>query len=256
MVDEVRSDVGQFVLPGGYVKDNVCYDKVLIKSMTGVEEDILVSRNVPIVKRLNMVFYNCIVELKSDSGEVINKNNPDELANAIDELPLVDRLYLLICLRRVSLGDMYSMAVKCLEANCGKVSRQVIDLSQAEVRPPFDKIKREYEFNLPSGKLVKARILTGKTEEQMVQKRQADKDVMSTSILSRVISIDNKPVTLKMIKELSIKERNFLRNKFDEMEGRVETDVIVVCPFCQTESTVALDLGQVDFFFPSLQGRD
>ena len=129
-----------FTLPCGYVDESgTLHQKVQLREMTGVEEEILAGKG-EVTARLNRVIANCIVSLGEDL--------PGDL-RLVKKLTVVDRVFLLIALRRVSLGDDYGMKIKC--PACSEESNFRVDLSGLEVRHMEDPTKRRFEGNLPSG---------------------------------------------------------------------------------------------------------
>lgn len=236
--------------PGGYLReDGVLFDRAIVRPLTGEEEDILTSRRLSYVTRFNMVFTNCIQELSSGTEKIELKT---EVAKAVPKLTIGDRVFLLFVLRQISIGDEFDFDIQCPECN-RKLEKRVY-LSQLKVFPMPDKRKRVFEEQLPSGVKCKWQVMTGELEEKM-ERMRSEKDALSLAIFVRLVEFDGREPTLYDVKSLVLSDRNYLRQRFDENEGGVETDILVDCKYCGAQFTTMLDIGQTSFFFPGLRRR-
>jgi len=244
--DDAKTTQGEFELPGSYIDDEGgIFSVVKLKEMTGKEEDILAARTIPFVRRVNTVLRNCIESLSNGTKEITDKK---ELLIAVQKMTIGDRLFLIIALRRVSLGDMFSMEIIC--PDCKKQGHYSVDLKDLDVKKMEKKDLREYEVKMPCGKVAKMKIMLGE-DESRISKIRNENDFLTLSLLARVIEIDGKQPSLTTIKDLSIRDRNYLRAKMDEVEGGIETIVDVTCSSCGTDFKTDLDVGDRNFFFPS-----
>ena len=252
-LEAAKADAGQFVLSGGYVKDGHLYNKAVLRGMTGVEEDVLVARRVPVQKRIDTIIKNCIVSLSGDDG--VTLTDKAVIAEAVGNLTATDRIILLIAIRIVSLDSKYAFDVKCPE--CEATTHTAVDLTEflKDVVLMPEPMKRVgYDVTLPSGKRVLWDVLTSNKEAEVGQRnRQLPEDAVSASLLARITTIDGQQATLDAVKALPLKDRNALRAEFERVEGSIETaieDIICTNANCGAMFNSALDLGQVGFFFP------
>jgi hypothetical protein len=238
------------ILPGGLIKEGKLYDRVCLREMTGVEEDIMIDRKLSVGRRMNLVMANCMTSLESEDGdEVDGVIDSKGMLDAVQDLTVGDRVVLMLLIREASLGPMFPMRVNCPE--CGEAGNYQVNLHDLVIKALPDKMVREYTETLPSGQKAKLKIMTGREEGLLTAKRN-DPDFLSHAIGLRLVELEGKPVgSVHQIKALSLKDRNALRTAFEEHEGGVDTDIDITCDKCGRESTVVLDIAQKDFFFPS-----
>ncbi len=266
--DEPKSGVGFFDLPGGFIDNEaVLHTDIELHEMTGVEEDLLGSRSGNVIKRLNQVMSNCIERL----GTITNKQ---QITEAVRNFTMVDRNFIFVALRRVSLGDDYKMRVECPKCEKPTPRDMVLDLGSLTVTKMPEPMKREYDVELPRGKTAVWRIMTGIEEEKLSILREAaqSKDVLTYSIMMRLISVGGKELSLgkrlkdsrgrvnldregreafRLVKGMPTKDRDFLRSQFREKEAGMDTDVEFECPDCGEIFISTFDPAQIGFFFPS-----
>ena len=95
--------------------------------MTGAEEELLTNqRLIRTGDAVNQVLKNCIVRL-GDNDEPSMKDVLDLLSG--------DRLFILVKLRQVSLGDEVELELVCPNAACRATNHVAVDLEELEVTP-------------------------------------------------------------------------------------------------------------------------
>lgn len=245
-LDQSHSPSGIFTLPCGFMDDEGNFHtEAEIREITGVEEDILLGKGGSGFQRLNSVLTNCVVRI----GTI---NDPRKLASVVTRLRTADRTFLLIQLRRVSLGDRYPFEFKC--PSCREKSVLELDLSELETQPTKDPERETFDFSTPSGKKLVVKAMNGVVEAELDrQVRKRNDDQMTALLLARIESIDGKEGKgLKpILKSFTSRDRNAIRSFFDEIDGGVETDVEVECPSCGEEEEVGVRPTDSGFFFPS-----
>ena len=243
-IEKAKSSVDGFTLPCGFLSpDGAIWTDIQVREITGEEEEILAAKNMSPVKKINKVMANCTVSIGPASGKEVEAIIPD--------LPQGDRLFLLLAIRRTSLGDEMPFEAKC--PSCERDSQLTVDLSELEIKPMPDPKIRTYSVVLPrSQKSVLMKVMTGRGEE-LVSKvvTAAGKDGLTASLLARTESVDSAPATLDTLKSLSLADRNYMRDQFEEHEGGVDTEVEVECPGCGFEFFTDIDFGAAGFFNPS-----
>lgn len=237
-------------LPCGYIKDGVVHSVAIVREMTGYEEDILAAKG-PIVQRLARIIENCMVSIG-------NLSERRDIAAAVSELTGNDRLALIIAIRRLSLGDYYDPKVVC--PGCGSTHTQSLNLSQVEIVPMKNRMLREREDILSSGKIITWHVLKTDDEEwlQSIRKKYKE-DVLTLALLARVDVVGEEKLdrvkkfkdSIACLKKLGIKDRGEIRKLFSEEEGSVDIEVDFQCPDCEREWKADMDVGQSSFFFPS-----
>lgn len=242
-----KSPVGIFELPCGYVdpETNELTLEVELREIRGREEEMLNSKKVPSEGKLSNLLVSCIERLGSISDKKV-------LRKIVEDMTTGDRVFLMFCLRRVSLGDDMPLRQNCPNPKCGASNFYIIDLSELKINKMPDPTKRTYDVVLPrSKKSVRFRVSTGR-DEQLRQKfsvRNKD-DMASLVLMMRIELFDDEPPTLEGLKDLGLSDRNFLRSQFESVEGGIDLEVDLDCPKCGREWKRDLELTP-DFFFPS-----
>lgn len=262
-----KAAVGVYTLPAGYLgPDGRLHREIWLKEMTGVEEDIMSSRGGSVLSKLNQVMANCIERI----GDITDKR---EIREIVKDLPVGDRNFIIVSLRRVSLGDEYTMEVVCTNPVCERTQEMVLDLSTMAVNEMPEPDRREFELELPSGKVAVWKVMTGAEEETLEKIREAtEKDMLTFAVLMRLVYLDGEKISIGSrvkdsrgrlsldksgqasflkVKQLSSRDRNALRNEFQEKEGGMEDEVEFECEKCGKTVRAGLDLAQLGFFFPS-----
>lgn len=246
-IAEAKPGIDSYELPCGLLTgEGELYTDVTVREMTGEEEEILGAKNMPVTKKINKVLANCTQSI----GPVPKPAIPQ----LIPSLMQGDRIFLLLAIRRVSLGDEMPFNSKC--PSCDAESQFTIDLGDLDVKPMPDPRKRLYELTLPrTGKKLRMKTLTGLGEDAISKASNRGKDVITTAIFCRVESIDDEPPKMQDIKKLPLIDRNFLKNSWEDHEGGVDTTIQIECPTCDFDYETELDISQEGFFNPSAASK-
>jgi len=240
-----RSDMGHFVLPCGYIIDTDDGKKLLrdihLREMTGHEEDLL-SADMAFDRKMNGLIAACTQSL----GPI---EDPRMIAKIVPKLLEGDRLFLFFALRRVSLGDSYPFREKC--PSCSKMSVHNFNLADLEMVEMPDPMKRAYEVTLPgSNDIAVIRCLTGEDEPRRQQLKNRLQP-LSLQIFLRLVSYNGEEATINHVRGMTQRDRAFLRGKFVEIDGGVETRIKLNCSKCSYEFERDLDPSHPGFFSPS-----
>ena len=250
-VHEPRAAVLSGELPCGHLDaEGRVHFAYVVTEMTGVEEDLLAGKG-PVIPRLNRVIGNCLVSL----GSITERAALHAAAGALTSM---DRMVLLIALRRASLGDAYDMRMGC--PACHREAAFAVDLSGLEVTPMPDRTVRVFTEPLPSGRLATWHVMSTEDEEWASRKRRGNEDdLLTLSMLARVSHVGSVVLDRERgwaaardaLKALPMRDRERLRIAFDEREGGVDDEVEFACAECGHEWRASLDVAQPGFFFPS-----
>lgn len=221
-----------FTLPSGIEAE--------LREMTGAEEEILTNpRLIRSGDAINRVLENCVLRL----GENDKPSSKDVL-----DLLSGDRLFLLVKLRQVSLGDEVTLELTCPNPTCREVNTVVINLEDLEVTPYTE--EREFTLTLPgSGKVVRFRHLDGHMEKRLASLKEAN---ISSAMLMRLIDVDGKAPSKKLISDLSLRDRNALREAMRESDAGIDTMIEVDCAVCGTRIRTRLET-EPSFLFPGVR---
>lgn len=249
-----KSSQGVFELPCGYLgPDGTLHTEIAVRELTGAEEDLLATKQITPFKKYNELLVRCTQRL----GTITDRG---QLSSAMMSLPVGDRLFLLLAIRRVSLGDEYSFTEPCPNTECKSVERYTVLLSDLDIKKMPDPKKRIHDVNLPSGATARFRISTGADEERALmlettkKKRGEEEDLLSKGILMRLELLDGLPPELQAVKNMKWRDRVALREEWNRVEGGVDTEIDMVCPTCGYEFKREIELS-ANFFFPSATSK-
>ena len=220
-----------FTLPSGIEMELV--------EMTGVEEDLLTNRR--LMRKgegINQVLLNCTKRL----GE----NEEPKMKDVLDLLS-GDRLFALVRLRQISLGDEVELELSCPNPVCGERTFITLDLNDLEVTPYGE--EREFEFTLPgSHKVVKFGYLDGHKEKRLAALKEP---TLTAAMMIRIVEIDGEPPSKKALNEMTMGGRSALRKEMLRVDGGIDTQVDVPCDACGARIRTRLE-AEPGFLFPSV----
>jgi len=246
-IADPKATTGAGTLPCGHVTaSGELITDVVVREITGAEEDMLASPKIKDYKKMGELIARCTESI----GTITDR---DEIARIIPQLLVGDRVYLFLLIRRVTLGDEYPFRSKCPE--CQAEGSFNVDLSALDVKSMADPIKRTLEVTTPRGRQVVMAPMDGVREERLSTFKN-ENDKATLALAARVVSLQGKPATIGDLKALSLSERNFLRDCYQQVEGGVDTTVEITCPHCNFDFKNELDVTQRAFFFPSVAKKD
>lgn len=251
-LDAARSPYMSFDLPNGYLDyDNMNGDKpmlhknVELQEITGREEDMLMSRDGDANKKMNNLMTACVRQI----GPYTEK---PKIAQIVKKLLSIDRFFLIYKIREISLGNEYRFSSPC--PNCGDDKLRFTDLSEVNFPSIPDTYTRVFECVLPrTQKKVKWKLQDGEMEDKAQKSMKAtNSNVLSSIILQRLVDFDGRPATIQDVQGLPSFDRNFLRQQFAKNEGEIDDKIDVACPNCGHEFVVETNIGDKEFFFPTV----
>jgi hypothetical protein len=218
--------------------------KIHVRPMTGNEEMILgTPRYLKKGVALDMIFQECVKEAIQPS-----------------KLLTVDRTFILIYLRGISIGHEYEVDVRCPE--CTTSFGTTIDLNLPVETCPEEFTQANLEDKFPnSGLRFKYRLSTGSdeqavTDHQEKRIKQFGDNATDDTILFRmallVEAIEHvKGVRLvqSILQRLPMEDVNYLRGLIIDPPFGPNTRIQLFCPSCNHEFEVNLPV-DADFFFP------
>ena len=211
-----------------------------LREMTGAEEELLTNqRLIRSGEAINQVLRNCFVRL----GE---KTDPDlsEVMNLLSG----DRLFALVRLRQISLGDEVELELSCPNSACRMTNFVTVNLEDLKVTPYGE--EREFAFKLPgSKKAVRFGYLDGHKEKRLASLREPN---ITSAMLIRLLDIDGKAPSKKSLAEMSMRDRNALRQEMSRVDAGIDTSVETECDGCGTKIRTRLE-AEPAFLFPGVR---
>jgi hypothetical protein len=218
-----------YTLPSG--------QEVELVELTGREEELLTNqRLIKSGEAINQVLLNCIKRIGENKSPKL-----DDILNLLSG----DRLFILVKLRQISLGDTVDLELIC--PACKETSFITVNLEELPVIPYHE--EREFSFKLPtSKKQVKFGYLNGHKEKQLALLKEPS---LTSAMLARIVSVDGNPPNKKVITELPMRDRSELRREMLKVDAGIDTEVEVICQGCGNRIKTRLE-GEPNFLFPSL----
>lgn len=241
-------------LPCGYLPEpgGPIYREVRIREMQGFDEDELSNpANARGSKAFDVLLSRCLLSVEG----VYEKPDPHKADRRMEEiarqLRLGDRYYLLLALRRLSLGDEYTVTMVC--PSCRKQSTFDLDLSDLKRIDMPNPESESTEVTLPSGRKVTVRPLMAKDESALAKLRDQHKhDFATASLRLRVTHLDGQLLVSNVaLQHLSLRDRDALRSEMFALDGGIDTEAQFECPRCMASFSGDVPLDQPSFFFPS-----
>jgi hypothetical protein len=214
--------------------------EIELREMTGAEEELLTNqRLIRNGDAVNQVLVNCIVQI----GEKNEVGTADVL-----EMLSGDRLFTLVKLRQVSLGDEVELELTCPNAACRAKNRAAISLDDMPVTPYGE--EREFVFTLPaSGSKVRFVYLDGHKEKRLAQMQEPS---ISAAMMIRILDIDGSAPSKKALNEMSMRDRSALRQEMLRVDAGIDTAVELDCDSCGTRIRTRLE-AEPSFLFPGVR---
>ncbi len=218
-----------FVLPSG--------QEVELTELTGREEEILTNRKlIKSGEAINRVLLNCTKRI----GE-----NTSPAMGAILDLLSGDRLFILVKLRQISLGDTVDLELIC--PACKETSFISVNLEELPVTNYTE--EREFTFQLPSSKKeIRFGYLDGYKERRLAALKEPN---LTSAMLARIISVDGNPPNKKVITDLPMRDRSELRKEMLKTDAGIDTEIETICQSCGNKIKTRLE-AESAFLFPNL----
>lgn len=214
--------------------------EIEIMEMTGVEEEILTNqRLIRSGDAVNQVLKNCIIR--------IGENQDISMKNVLDMLS-GDRLFVLVKLRQVSLGDEVELELTCPNTACRAKDQVTVNLDDLPVTPYGE--EREFVLTLPvSGSKVRFVHLDGHKEKRLAQMQEPS---ISAAMMVRIVDIDGNAPSKKALNEMSMRDRSALRAEMLRVDAGIDTTIECDCESCGTRIRTRLE-AEPSFLFPGVR---
>jgi hypothetical protein len=236
-------------LPVGYANgDGRVYRHAVIRKMTGHEEALLYDTSLTASRLVTELIRSCLVRV----GDL-----PSIDAAIVDDLYTADRNYLLLELRRITLGDRMLASYRC--PGCGESSAVIEDLSQFAVRRREDDgAVADIEIELADGyvdrrgTLQRQLILTlprGTDEAFVAPMIERDALKARDALVLRCIrrfgtlpAAELEAYGVKILRDLTLGDRLMLDAAFNDQAPGVDLTRQVACHHCGQSFTAQLDM--------------
>jgi hypothetical protein len=275
-ITESNPEEGIYELVGGYLdREGVLHREVHLRAMSGHEEDLLGNRSVDMIARLNGIMAQCVKRIGTitDRGEIIR---------AVNAMPSGSRIHLLILLRVTSHykteKDIYEVEMRC--PMCSHLDNYKVNLLELDRFESEDPCKPQHTVKLPySEEEVLWKLMGGEEDHVMSMLTDvSEHERLTFAIILRLVAWDGEPCELRpsnmldgsgkkvrldkkakalmlRTKNLSVGDREALRESFMDNEPGVDTDLEVECEKCHEDFFGRINVTQPSFFFPRATSR-
>jgi hypothetical protein len=224
-------------LPGGLILDD--REPIVdarLRALTGQEEDWLASHpSVPNAVAVSYLLSHCVMRLggMEPAGEMVRK------------LLVGDRDYLMLQLRRLTLGERFDAVLQCPE--CSSKMDVTFQAGDIEIEPRPQR-SHSYLLDLPEdsagpSRTVRFRLPTGADQEAVLN---VPPEKAVEALLSRCLLDDGG-------RPLAPQEQFALSGAMEQEAPQVDLELDLNCPECAHAFTAPLDLNS--FFFDEMRVR-
>jgi hypothetical protein len=227
-----------------------------IRGLKGKEGKLLADRNAARAgSTFEKLLAGCWLETHDPGIYEVEEGTPLDWAKVL----VADRFYALLQIRSLTFGDEYAFSIQCKSAGCRERFEWELSLKDLPVRPLSEAAKaafkggNRFETTLPrDGRRVWFRLMTGADEARAAAVLKNGRDgMLLTALALRIVEIEG--VTDKdkraFLDEMEMADAAALLDKFEEVDGGVETTLEVECPACFGVQEVELPFER-GFFLP------
>ena len=240
---EVNEDgeTDKFNLLAGYIdEDGNHHTTFTLREMTGRDEEAISKSDLKQngAKLIATLLERCVTSIGTLTRKEVGS---EKWKDIIRGLYGGDQDYILIKLRELSMGGELEVAHNC--PNCKESLKTILNVSELEVEP--FKGQRLIPFSLPKGYKDKKgevhrdgtmRLPTGQDREILTPIARKNIAQASTLMLTRLCKFDDGfYVTEDIIRDLTVKDREYLQKVLKENLFGLNLEVDVVCTSCGTE---------------------
>lgn len=239
MVDEDDSPV--FEMLAGYKDENgVVHKEFTLREMTGKDEEAIHKTDVKNngSKVVTVLLTRCVTRIGTLTPKSVGGRQKWE--DIIKSLYTGDQDYMLIQLRKISVGDEVELNHVCPNKDCKAKLHTILTLDELEILP-FDG-ERDIEFELPRGhkdrkgvlhKTGVMRLPTGLDREILTPLAKTNLAKAETTMLTRLCKFDDGAyVDDDVMSSLSIRDREYLQKLLREHFFGVKLETEVICDSC------------------------
>jgi hypothetical protein len=231
-------------LPRGHWIDGVCHRDARLRPLAGEDEAFLCEAGESLLpaQTTTELLARCLIRL----GPL-----EDVTPDTVRSLTVGDREALLLCLRRLTLGDRLQCVLRCPDPGCGE--KMDLDLKTDDLLlPPYAGNDKYHELTVSDDGVsytVRFRPPTGADAEAVAPLALTDPRAAADELLSRCVESvhreDGQPVDV-----LPSVVSETLPARLSEIDPQAELMLNLACPECQKDFSALLDAG--GYFFQEI----
>lgn len=239
-------------LPCGILYSNTVYDHVIVKELTGKQQNYLIDMELVSgnIGHITKLLEDLTYQFQTKEGLPLNM----PIKDAIWLLPSEDIEYILLKIREETFGPMFALPTVC--PHCAKQQMKKIELDKLDVVKLKDKKIRTNIVDLPKSKKQAEVKLIYLKDMFDLYKNFSDKEKHKTLFTSTlVVSLkklgDKEPVTEQDLQDLSVADLKIIEDSFTSLRASLDTQIVNDCENCKKEYTVILPVTDPSFFVQS-----
>ena len=236
-----EEEVEVFTMLAGYRdSDGVTHKEFTLREMTGRDEEAIHKSDVKSngSKVVSTLLTRCVTSIGSLTPKSVGGR--DKWADIIKSLFVGDQDYMLLQLRKMSIGEEIEVNHVCPNPDCKAKLHTVVDIDELEVLPFTG--DREVAFELPRGykdrkgnvhTIGTMRLPTGLDREILTPLAKSNVAKAETVMLTRLCKFDDGAyVDDDVMSSLSIRDREYLQKLLQKHLFGVKLETEVVCDSC------------------------
>lgn len=237
-------------LPCGILYQDVVYDRVIVKSLTGRQQNYLIDMDLVAgnIGHIPKLLEDLATSFQTAEGLPLNIPAKD----AIWMLPSEDIELILVKIREETFGSVFALPTVCTA--CGKQQIKKVLLDKLDVVKLTDKKVRTIELELPKcGKHAEVKLIYLK-DMFMLYKNFAEK---RASLYTATLAIslkklgDKENITDEDLLDIPTSDLALVEEKFVELRGSIDTSLTHECDACNKEYVGQLPVTDPSFFVQS-----
>lgn len=221
-------------------------DYAIIRQMTGEEEDLLLNKKlVDSGQAINRILTNCTLELNGKTPVT-----DDDIL----QLKSPDRQFMLIELRKFTLGDSVPVRIDCGTKDCGGIFEGEVDLNELPMIAPKEKNPDKIFETIVAEKKVKFVYMDGNMENRLMKQLNINmNEQLTLAMVIRIKEVEGvHPTDIKSwVKGLGLKDRNILRAALSSTDCGYDTEIEGNCPNCGRKITSRVEQ-ESGFYLPQM----
>ena len=239
-------------LPCGVHHNKTIYDKVIVKALTGRQQNYLIDMELVAgnIGHIPKLLEDLTVQFQTTEGLPLDMAHKD----AIWKLPTEDIEFILVKIREETFGPNFALPTSC--PHCGKQQMKKIELDKIESRKLPDKAVRTKVIQLPkSGKEAEIKLMYLKDMFTLFKNFSEKKSELYTATVALTVKRigDKEDITNDDLLDLPATDIKLIEDAYSEIHAEVDIKIINDCenPDCGKEYEVVLPVTDASFFAQS-----
>jgi hypothetical protein len=237
------------ILPDGFISDlGMVFDHVKIGELTGKQQNYLtdIDNLQSGLSHIDKLLKDLVLEFWSDDGSKFMGSKDD----ALKRISTNDIETILIKIREATFGPTYLFKAIC--PHCEAENDLKLDLSKLEItQSPKDQKGKALDIILPkSQQKAQLKLMGLEALHKSFTMFQKHKSELVTTTAAMVLGSlgEKKNPQPKDLENLPIMDIKYINDKFQEIGGKIDTDVIHECKKCKKEFPTKLNVISPNFY--------